>query len=324
MDRPTPHGFAAPRSAGEDRRRLEVRFATASLTVAEHRCAGPPGAAGGPAVMARTSLGFVRRGLGVVARGRREVYADANQVVLFCGGDEYRVRPLRAAPRGRATVVGVGADLVAAASRAVLGRARKGRLWERLAVPRSPRMQLTFARLLTAIEGAGDPLAAEEAAFQLLCFALAEASGAPGCRLPGGGERVTARVQEVLAARFEEVLSLDELAREAHCSKFHLCRVFKATAGMPVYRYLHRLRLAEAVDRLLGGEDDLSRLAFDLGFSSHSHFTAVFRREMRITPSRFRDSLGRCRRSPAAGRRSARLPRTPAALRAGDRRDRRG
>jgi AraC-like DNA-binding protein len=33
--------------------------------------------------------------------------------------------------------------------------------------------------------------------------------------------------------------------------------------------------------------DDLTALALDLGFSSHSHFSAVFRRTFGLTPSRF-------------------------------------
>ena len=45
---------------------------------------------------------------------------------------------------------------------------------------------------------------------------------------------------------------------------------------MPLYRYHLRLRLARALD-LVAGREDLSGLAQDLGFSSHSHFTAAFK-----------------------------------------------
>jgi AraC-like DNA-binding protein len=36
---------------------------------------------------------------------------------------------------------------------------------------------------------------------------------------------------------------------------------------------------------------DLTALAFDLGFSSHSHFSAAFRRAFGCTPSAFRESM---------------------------------
>jgi hypothetical protein len=45
--------------------------------------------------------------------------------------------------------------------------------------------------------------------------------------------------------------------------------------------------------------NDLTALALDLGFSSHSHFAAAFRRAFRCTPSGFRAAVGcRGRRLP--------------------------
>jgi AraC-like DNA-binding protein len=57
---------------------------------------------------------------------------------------------------------------------------------------------------------------------------------------------------------------------------------------------LLRLRLALALERLAGDATDateattLSRLALDLGFASHSHFTFTFRRVLGASPSDFR------------------------------------
>jgi AraC-like DNA-binding protein len=42
------------------------------------------------------------------------------------------------------------------------------------------------------------------------------------------------------------------------------------------------------VERLLGGESDLGQIGVDLGFTSHSHFTSVFRRILGLTPSELR------------------------------------
>lgn len=50
------------------------------------------------------------------------------------------------------------------------------------------------------------------------------------------------------------------------------------------------MRLARALD-LLAGYDDLSALAQDLGFSSHSHFAAAFQQAYRRTPSEFRQHV---------------------------------
>jgi AraC-like DNA-binding protein len=60
---------------------------------------------------------------------------------------------------------------------------------------------------------------------------------------------------------------------------------------MPLYRYHLRLRLARALD-LLPEREDLSGLAQDLGFSSHSHFSAAFKQVYGLTPAQFRTDVG--------------------------------
>lgn len=54
---------------------------------------------------------------------------------------------------------------------------------------------------------------------------------------------------------------------------------------MPIHRYLLSLRLALALDRLLDRSVGLSAIAYSLGFSSHSHFTTLFRRAFGLSPS---------------------------------------
>lgn len=62
--------------------------------------------------------------------------------------------------------------------------------------------------------------------------------------------------------------------------------------GTTIHDYLRRQRLRAALEPLAETSTDLARLALDLGFSSHSHFTGAFRREFGRTPSPARDRLG--------------------------------
>ena len=75
------------------------------------------------------------------------------------------------------------------------------------------------------------------------------------------------------------------------CSVFHLCRSFRRATGLTLHDYRDEVRLRLALERLEGGERDLSRLALDLGYSSHSHFTAAFRRSFGAPPSSMRKLL---------------------------------
>jgi len=97
--------------------------------------------------------------------------------------------------------------------------------------------------------------------------------------------------RDVIARRFTDNLSLSEIAREVQASVFHLARLFKARTGFSLHAYRNQLRLRSALDRLREPGVDLTSIALDLGFSSHSHFTETFRRSFGKTPSAVRLSL---------------------------------
>jgi len=86
-------------------------------------------------------------------------------------------------------------------------------------------------------------------------------------------------------------------------SPVYLTQVFQQVEGLPLYRYQLRLRLARALD-LVGRYDDLTALGLDLGFSSHSHFSAAFRQVYGRSPTEFRRSALRPP-APVAARRAA-------------------
>jgi AraC-like DNA-binding protein len=94
---------------------------------------------------------------------------------------------------------------------------------------------------------------------------------------------------------------LRDLATDVGVSPFHLARIFRADTGESPHQYLLRIRMDRALSRLSLGESDLSRLAHDLGFSSHSHFSTVFRRHFGDTPARVRASLVMRRSAVASG-----------------------
>jgi AraC-like DNA-binding protein len=99
------------------------------------------------------------------------------------------------------------------------------------------------------------------------------------------------RLQELLAARYREALGLTELAGELGVSAPHLCRVFREETSTTIHDHREKLRFAAALDAFERGERDLTRLALDLGYSSHAHFTANFTRSLGQAPSRLRTAI---------------------------------
>ena len=50
-----------------------------------------------------------------------------------------------------------------------------------------------------------------------------------------------------MAMRCAERLTIEDVSRHVHVSPFHLCRLFRKHAGLPIHRYLNRLRLRVAL-----------------------------------------------------------------------------
>jgi AraC family transcriptional regulator len=67
-----------------------------------------------------------------------------------------------------------------------------------------------------------------------------------------------------------------------------------------VYQYVVRSRLARALDAVLDSGTDLTAIALDAGFASHSHFTARFRSLFGHTPLELRRGIRCVRRHDLA------------------------
>lgn len=83
-------------------------------------------------------------------------------------------------------------------------------------------------------------------------------------------------------------VGLEDLAREAHLSKYHFLRLFTARAGVTPQRYLTDLRLERAAELLAAGEHGVTSVAALCGYASTSRFTVLFRQRHGVTPGQFR------------------------------------
>jgi AraC-like DNA-binding protein len=117
--------------------------------------------------------------------------------------------------------------------------------------------------------------------------------GNPPLRRPALDRRRRAveRVKEAVGAAPASKWSVGSLAKVASLSPFHLCRVFREMVGTSIYDYVLQERLAHSLDAVLDGGDDLTAIALDAGFASHSHFTARFRGFFGVTPTALRRAV---------------------------------
>ena len=235
-----------------------------------------------------TQLVFPYRGVYLRHLGQDQAVAEANQVLFFNANEGYRVSH---------PVSGGDASLTLAISEPLLGElapvaflrdgATPAFRWQRLRI--DARSQALVALLRHSLrENVAEPLEAESLALTLVRRALGPRT-THAANASVGRQRLVDRIKLVLASDLARRWSLGEIAAEVRGSPVYLTQVFQQVEGLPLYRYQLRLRLARALD-LLAQYDDLTTLSLDLGFSSHSHFSAAFRQAYGRSPSDFRQS----------------------------------
>lgn len=96
------------------------------------------------------------------------------------------------------------------------------------------------------------------------------------------------RVAEYLDTYFDRDIGLSELAALCGLSEDHFARAFRASFGMPPYRFQLRLRLERAKVLLADPEMPVAVVAALVGFARPQGLTRLFLRETGITPLRYR------------------------------------
>lgn len=82
--------------------------------------------------------------------------------------------------------------------------------------------------------------------------------------------------------------SLEELARAAAMSRTSFAERFRTLAGVPPLTYLGRWRMLLARRALRDGDVRVGSLAAELGYGSESAFSTAFKREVGMSPLRYR------------------------------------
>lgn len=100
------------------------------------------------------------------------------------------------------------------------------------------------------------------------------------------------RVDELVksGAPFEFALE----ARELGLTRDHCGRLFREATGASPMEYFQERRIQEACVRLLDPEQQLTTIAFDLGFADSAHFSRFFRKHRGRSPREYRRQFLGC------------------------------
>jgi AraC-like DNA-binding protein len=158
--------------------------------------------------------------------------------------------------------------------------------------PVSDETYLAQRRLFRGVRTGMPAHEVDEKIYAILDDVVSAAAGwrSKGNHDDGGARELAAEIRSLISASFDEDWRLSRLERHFGMSSFRLCRAFRKATGGTIHGYLVGLRLRAALERLERPRVDIAGLAFDLGFSSHSHFSLAFSRAFGTTPSAWRSA----------------------------------
>ncbi len=97
------------------------------------------------------------------------------------------------------------------------------------------------------------------------------------------------RAVHLLETRFREPWTLNEIAAHAGISRAHLAKLFQQDTGIPLHRFLNRVRISRAEQILRNSELSCESIAAGMWLcASIQHFSRAFKLHTGMTPIKFR------------------------------------
>ena len=157
----------------------------------------------------------------------------------------------------------------------------------------SGRIDLMHRMLVSRARGRADDFEVLERVIQLTASLAGQVAGL-NWRVAGKPSTAAARLTDAaraLLAENPEALSLSDTARQLGVSSPYLSRTFKRCTGMSLTRFRNQMRVRRVLDSIESGQDSLSGLAAELGFSDHAHMTRMVRDSVGHPPATLRELL---------------------------------
>jgi AraC family transcriptional regulator len=144
-------------------------------------------------------------------------------------------------------------------------------------------------------EGEGGQLYAEALADALTVHFLRRYAAAQPVRSEVTGGLPPYKLRRVftyIQVHLEEKLSLATLAAVAQMSPDYFAHLFKHATGLAPHQYVNLCRIKHAKRLLAETDMPLIDISAQVGCADQSHFTALFRRHVAMTPNVYRNTMG--------------------------------
>ena len=104
-------------------------------------------------------------------------------------------------------------------------------------------------------------------------------------------QRKVHQVADYIAENYDKIDSVASLADQFFMSKAYLCRIFREVTNFTISEYINLYRIAASKEFLMDEEMSMTEIANRLGYDSLTYFERVFKKQMTVTPLKYRKSI---------------------------------
>ena len=123
-------------------------------------------------------------------------------------------------------------------------------------------------------------------------------------RLPLPAHRLVQRASHLIASHTKEPMTVEQIARKLAVSAGYLLACFRRVLGLRVKAFIRRSRVCSACALLSRTESNITEIAEHCGFGSIYDFSHAFKREIGMSPTRYRTHLWEQHNIPRHGKKS--------------------
>ena len=101
------------------------------------------------------------------------------------------------------------------------------------------------------------------------------------------------KAQELIEAKFQDKITVDELAAQLCIGRRNLERRFKKATANTVIEYIQRVKIEAAKKNLETGQKNVNEVMYDVGYSDTKAFRTVFKKITGLSPVEYRNKYSK-------------------------------
>lgn len=101
-------------------------------------------------------------------------------------------------------------------------------------------------------------------------------------------EKIVKDVKGIIEKRYNESITVNEIAESIYLSPYHTNSIFKQVTGKTIFDYLTEYRMEKAKELLKNPYSRIYLVADSVGYKNKSHFCLTFKKYAGITPSEYK------------------------------------